>query len=134
MKEEVIRRLTGLGYKYDETEDSFTIDFLIERCEMHIKNVCNLGDDENIPSRLHYVWVDLVCGEFLRQKRDSGKLTEWNGFSIDSEIGQIRLGDMFVTNGKWSSSPATKLNYIIEQLLDPERIKNELVGFRRVKW
>lgn len=134
-KEEIYKRLEGLGYTSTDTEsDDFTITYLIAKCEQYIRNMCNLKDNESVPDGLHYVWVDLVCGHFLREKRDSGKLTEYNGFEISSEISQVRLGDVFVTNGNWNSSPTHRLNVIIETLLDPKELRSELTCYRKVKW
>ena len=67
----IIKRLKDLGYEYNETTDDWVIkSFLIPKITNHIKNETN---QSSIPEELLYVAIDMVCGEFLFAKKNSGQ-------------------------------------------------------------
>ena len=63
IKDEVIKRLDSLNYKVNEEKDSFVLKFIIDKVEQDIKNKTNQSE---VPSGLHFVFVERVCGEIGR--------------------------------------------------------------------
>ena len=85
-KENVIKRLTQLGYVAKETEEEI-IDFELEKILNYVMNYCNITE---IPEILDPRIIDRVCGEFLFYQKDSGQL---EGFDYDAVIKEIKEGD-----------------------------------------
>ena len=83
MEDKVIERLKALGYSYDKDKDAVLIQILLESVGERIKNRIN---DTDIPEGLCYVYVDMVCGEFLKQKKSSGQLL---GFDFEQAVDSI---------------------------------------------
>ena len=71
VREDVIKRLTQLGYTATEA-DNDQIDFELNKTLNYVKNYCNITI---IPEILDPRIVDRVCGEFLHYKKNSGSLT-----------------------------------------------------------
>ena len=68
--EAVLKRLVSLGYNL-KTDDGWMICFALQKVENHIKNSCNTT---SVPDGLFNVAVDMVCGEFIFTKKQTGKL------------------------------------------------------------
>ena len=67
----IINRLNDLGYNYKESKDKAILEsFVIPKVENHIKNETNQTE---VPEELKYVAIDMVCGEFLFAKKNSGQ-------------------------------------------------------------
>lgn len=62
--EKIKMRLKSLGYELD---DDYIIDFAMNKTEQYIKHFCNIDE---IPDCLEYVFIDICCGEILRDKKD----------------------------------------------------------------
>ena len=131
MKLELIKkRLENLGYTYDESKDKPILNqFIIPKIENHIKNTTNQGE---VPEELNFIAVDMVCGEFLLAKKNSGQ------FGIDeskvsSDIKRLTEGDVTyeyaVTDGE---SADTKLDALINYLIHGH--DDELITFRKLRW
>ena len=91
MEDKVIERLDTLGYAYDKDKDGMLIGILIASVGEHIKNRIN---DTEIPEGLDNVYVDMVCGEFLRQKKAVGQL---NDIEQSKAVESIKMGDVTVS-------------------------------------
>ena len=87
----IVKRLEVLSYKVT-SEDKFMIMFTAQKIEQHIKNVCNLLE---LPEGLKYVYVDMVCGEFLQCKYNLNQLDDDN-FSIEDAV-SVSLGEARVS-------------------------------------
>ena len=124
--EAVLNRLVSFGYKLKE-DDSWVICFGTQKVENHIKNSCNTTD---IPDGLFHVAVDMVCGEFLFSKKQTGKL-ELTDLDLDGAITQIKEGDVTVqfANG---SSDEDKFNSFMNYLL--HNGEGDFVCYRKLKW
>ena len=61
----LVKRLTSLGYDYDEKVDDFALRFCVDKIENKILNAIN---GEEVPPGLYEVLVDMVCGELLNAK------------------------------------------------------------------
>lgn len=127
MLEVVTERLASFGYVVTEN-DSWMLDFIIQKVENSIKNDCNI---DSVPEGLHEVAVDMVVGEFLLNKKSKGQL---EGFDLDAAIKQIKEGDTSVTFaiGEGDSSPEKRLDDLILYLMTYG--KGKLVSYRCIKW
>ena len=126
--EDVVERLTALGYNLEEG-DTLTLQGKILKAEQHIKNFCNISE---VPEELYYVAVDMVAGEFLKEKLATGtKTCEGVDFENDN-IKQITEGDVSITyNSDNSNSATARYNALIDSLCNRD---SELLAFRRLRW
>lgn len=124
--EAVLKRLVSFGYDLKE-DDGWVICFAMQKVENHIKNSCNTTD---VPVGLFHVAVDMVCGEFLFAKKQTGKL-ELTDLDLNGVITQIHEGDTTVqfANG---SSDEDKFNSLLNYLL--HNGEGDFVCYRKLKW
>lgn len=124
----VIKRLESFGYVL-KPNDEYTLGFVLEKTKLDILNFCNIKE---MPLELEYVAVDMVCGEFLLEKKSTGALS-LNDIDLNTAtIKSISEGDTsvsYATEGIQSS--AQKLDGLIQSLLDS---KKYLYKFRRLAW
>lgn len=124
IKNEVIERLASLNYKV-LGKDEFILKFIIDKTEQDIKNKTNQSE---VPSGLHFVFIERVCGEFLKGLRSSNMLTDEE---IDSVVASIKEGDTQVSFDVKSSPQAifdTYVNYLISYGND------EFAKYRKFVW
>lgn len=119
-KEEVIKRLSSLGYEVVE-EDDFLIDFLIQSVYQTLLNETNTDE---IPDGLRYVAINMICGKLLINKLATDKI------EIEKAISSIREGDTSVTYSV-GSDPKQFLNDYYQKLTTPI---SEIVKYRRLSW
>ena len=124
--EAVLKRLVSFGYKLKE-DDSWMICFSIQKVENHIKNSCNTT---SVPDGLLNVAVDMVCGEFLFTKKQTGKL-ELTDLDLDGAITSIHEGDVTVQFAS-GSSDEDKFNSFLNYLL--HNGEGDFVCYRRLQW
>lgn len=125
--ESVIKRLESLGYAVAPA-DAWAIAFSIQKVENHIKNSCNTA---LIPDGLTNIALDMVCGEFLFAKKQSGTLV---GFDLEVAVKQVQAGDTNVTFalGEGSCSPEQRLDSLLSFLMS--RGEGDFTCYRKVKW
>jgi hypothetical protein len=122
-------RLRSLGYSVQES-DAWMIAFIIQKVANTIKNICNISV---VPKSLKQVAIDMICGEFLLNKKNTGQL---DGFEIDVDspaLKQTQSGDtnvVFALEGM--KTPEQRLDAVINYLMTYGL--NQLIGFRRIKW
>ena len=124
--EKVLIRLLSFGYRLQE-DDSFPICFAIQKVENHIKNSCNTT---SVPDGLFDVAVDMVCGEFLFTKKQTGKL-ELADLDLSGAITSIKEGDVQVNFGTGASDDEKFNAYLNYLLHDGE---GDFVCCRKIKW
>lgn len=124
--EAVLKRLVSFGYDLKE-DDGWMICFVILKVEDHIKNSCNTT---SIPDGLFNVAVDMVCGEFLFTKKQTGKL-ELADLDLNGAITQIHEGDVTVQFAS-GSSDEDKFNSFVDYLL--HNGEGDFVCYRKLKW
>lgn len=124
--EAVLKRLVSFGYRL-KVDDGWVICFSIQSVEQHIKNSCNTI---SIPHGLTNAAIDMVCGEFLFTKKQTGKL-ELSDLDLNSAIAQIQEGDTTVhfANG---TSDESKFDSLLNYLLHSK--DGELICFRKLRW
>ena len=120
----VISRLEDLTYVMGES-DAFALAFTIQTVENTIRNSCNTA---SIPDGLIFIAVDMACGQFLMQKKQTNSLGE--SFNIDNAIKSIKLGDVNVSLG--DTSDESKLDWLFGYLMNHG--KDEFVCYRRIRW
>ena len=124
--ESVLKRLDAFGYEATES-DAWMIGFAIQKVESYIKNECYISE---IPDDLFAIEVDMVCGEFLSSKYQSGQLVI-DGLDLDGAVSSIKTGDTSV-NFDTNTSSEGKFNSLIYNLMNNG--KGELACFRRMQW
>lgn len=113
-------RLESFGANVDGT----ALAFAAGKVEEKIRNFCNIAE---VPGELIYTAVDMVCGEYLYQMQQLGKL---ENFDVDAAVKSIDEGDVKITFMD-NASASDKLVTFIGHLLDHEA---DLLAFRRLRW
>jgi len=122
----VIERLESFGYTIKET-DNYIIAFSAQKVENTIKNECNVTV---IPDGLINIAIDMICGEVLFTKKQTGQL---EGFSLETSLKSVQAGDTTVSFAvEGSMTPEQRLNNLISYLLSNGR--GEFVCYRKIKW
>ena len=124
--EVILKRLVSFGYDLKE-DDSLAVCFAVQKIENHIKNSCNTT---NVPKELFHVAVDMVCGEFLFTKKQTGKL-ELADLDLNGTITQIHEGDITVQFAS-GTSDEEKFNNFLNYLL--HQGEGDFVCYRKLKW
>ncbi|MCD7855986.1 MAG: hypothetical protein LUG66_10300 [Clostridiales bacterium] len=126
MEEKIIERLKSLGWEYDSEADGAILTFEAERGEAYMLSACNLSV---LPAVLEGVYIDYVCGSFLRAKLYGGLLSDETAEGI---IAKITEGDVTVEYAADKElSTAERLELILKGFLGAE---NEIIASRRLKW
>jgi len=130
VKEDIVKRLTSLGYTFNADKDGWVIGFVIDKVTNLIKNETNLAE---IPEGLYQIAVDMICGEFLKAKKASGDL---GGFVIDLNTAALQKESQGDTSFSWAvdktQSAEERLDALIEHLLNYGR--PQFLRFRRFLW
>lgn len=123
MLEIIKKRIGSLGYVVIDS-DEWLLTFLIEKVGDHIENQCNIT---GVPENLFYFMVDMVCAEFLSNKKFVGQL---EGVNEETAVKSIKEGDTTVTFAIADDVSS------FEGLLKSMRIElqAQLVRFRRLVW
>jgi hypothetical protein len=121
--EEVKQRLTAFGYTVPAADD-WMIGFCIDKVQTHIKNSCNVAE---VPEGLRPVAIDMVCGEFLFGKKQSGQSV---GIDFEAVVKSVAEGDTTI-NFDASNSAETKYDALISYLMHSEV---DFAAYRCIKW
>ena len=124
--EAVLKRLVSFGYELKD-DDGWVLCFAMQKVENRIKNSCNTT---SIPDGLFYIAVDMVCGEFLFTKKQTGQL-EITKLDFSGAIKQISEGDTSVTFAD-GTSDEDKFNRMINYLMTNG--EGDFVCYRKLKW
>lgn len=124
LKKEVVERLSSLNYEVRET-DELILKYIIDKVEQDIKNKTNQSE---VPEGLHFVFVERICGEFLKGMYDSNSLTDKQ---IEATVTSIKEGDTQVSFDK-DSSPQAIFGAYIKYLADCG--VNDFAKFRKFVW
>lgn len=122
----VIQRLVSFGYEVTDV-DAWMIAFTMQKVTNRILNEIN---HPFIPDGLTEVFVDMVCGEFLMVKRDTGSL-KLSSLDLDGAIQSVKEGDTTVTFTA-DESPEAKLNELLSWLVHGK--DGDLLCYRRMRW
>ena len=124
--EAVLKRLASFGYTLKK-DDSWGICFASQKVESRIKNSCNTT---NIPDGLFFVAVDMVCGEFLFAKKQTGEL-KFTDIDLGGAISEIREGDVTVKFAS-GSSDEENFNSFLNVLMHGG--EGDFVCYRKLRW
>jgi hypothetical protein len=124
--EMVLKRLISFGYFLKE-DDSWELSFVMLNVENHIKNSCNTT---SIPEGLFHVAADMICGEFLMNRKNSGRL-ELSELDLDGAITSLSEGDVSISFDT-NSTDEVKFNQLVNYLMT--KGKGDFVCFRKLKW
>ena len=123
MLEVVKKRLESLGYNVTDA-DEWLLNFLIEKVDNYIENQCNIT---GIPENLFFFMVDMVCAEFLSNKKGIGQI---EGINEETAVKSIKEGDTTVTFA--IADDVSSFEGLLESM--KVRLQAELVKFRRLVW
>lgn len=123
--EDILKRLVSFGYILKE-DDAWLVCFAIQKIENHINNYCNIT---SIPNGLKNVAIDMICGEFLFNKKQTGQLNISN-LDFDGAFTSIKEGDVQVNFG--SSSDEDKFNKMLNYLM--HNGESDFICYRKIKW
>lgn len=123
-KKVLAERLKSLGYEAAES-DEFVLKFITEKVESHIKNQTNL---DAVPEGLHHVFVDMVCGELLYEKKNSNLLTDEQ---IEAVVASISEGDTTVSFDT-KTSPQALFEALTDSLMNEGN--KEFIRYRKLVW
>lgn len=124
--EMILRRLESFGYEVTEA-DTFGIAFSVQKSESNIRIDCNITE---IPEGLYPTLRDMVCGDFLAVKYQTGKLA-LTDLDLDGAIASVSEGDTSISFDK-STTDEGKFNTLISVLSTAGR--GNLACYRRFKW
>ena len=124
-KESITERLKSFGYEVTE-DDDWMLTFCMEKVTKTIMNYCNVS---TIPEDLNPTAIDMVCGEFLRIKRQTGQL-QIGGLDFSGIVTSIKQGDTSVSFSS-GMSDEEKVDTLIAYLVDG---KDDLLCYRRMYW
>ena len=122
----VLKRLVSFGY-YPKEDDSWMVCFAMQKVENHIKSSCNVA---SVPDGLFNVAVDMVCGEFLLAKKQTGKLSIAD-LDLNGAITSIKEGDIQVNFGS-GSSDVEKFDQFLNYLI--HHGEGDFVCYRKLSW
>lgn len=123
--DDVVNRLVQIGYEVQEAEKPALL-FLIEKVKQEIFVFCNIIE---IPSELESLLIDKVCGEYLQQLHQIGKLGE--NFTFEKELKAITEGDSSFTFTD-DDSAEMKFKRFTSWLV--EHNDWMLIEFRKLRW
>ena len=124
MIEKVKQRLTSLGYECVESDD-FALDFVIKKVEQYIKHFCNIS---SVPDCLEYAMIDMVCGDFLMQKKTMGQLTS---IQIEGIVKRLTEGDTTIEYNVTTDREAT-FNAYLDKMVSGHNA--DLLAHRKMRW
>lgn len=116
-------RLTGLGITVTEADDGLLI-YISGKVEKEVKDECGITE---LPEELDEVATDMVAGEFILSKKDTGQDV---GINVDDVVKSLTEGDVTVQFG--NVSPEKRLDTLIQYLITGKR--GRLVSHRRIQW
>lgn len=120
--QEAQARLESFGVAVDGPALAFAAELVKEK----IRNFCNIDE---VPDGLFYTAVDMVCGEYLYQMQNLGKL-DAETFPVDAAIKSISEGDVSVSFMD-NASASDRLTALIQTLRGTDQ---DLMAYRRLKW
>ncbi len=127
MYDRIVERLTALGYVYDNGSDDTLLESEMKRGEAYVLSFCNLT---SIPEEIEEVYIDIVCGYFLRSRLYNGDLSE--GGAVSGIAEKITEGDVSV---EYAADKEVGLyeraDRLISGLLNKE---TELTAVKKLKW
>ena len=126
MLEKARELLAALGFTV-AVDDALLV-FIENSVTERVKNETNQSE---IPEGLEYLSAEMVVGEYLNLKKNSGEL---EGFDTEAAIKQIQEGDTNITFalGAGSSTPEQRLDNLINYLINGRT--REFIRYRRVVW
>lgn len=124
--EMVLKRLVSFGHFLKE-DDSWELCFVMTKVENQIKNSCNTT---SIPEGLSHVAVDMICGEFLMNRKNSGRL-DLADLDLTGAITSISEGDVSVSFDA-DTTDEDKFNLLVNFLMNNG--KGDFVCYRKLRW
>ena len=100
----------------------FELAFAVNSVTEYIKNATN---QLTVPEGLTFTAVDMVCGEFLQKRLDTGNLEE---FKVEQAIKTLKIGD---TSTTFKDGQSSGIHVLISTLTSR---KGDVLSHRKLKW
>lgn len=124
--ESVINRLISFGCPPKDV-DLWELSFIMLDVENRINNSCNTT---SLPEGLQTVAVDMICGQFLMNRKNSGRL-ELSTLDLSGAITSITEGDVSISFDA-NSTDEQRFNQLINHLMT--KGEGEFVCYRKLSW
>lgn len=127
----VVARLAALGYDVTDA-DTFGLIFTLEKCEQALLADLN---QTVLPEGLFALYVDMVAGQFLYDKKAAGGLDGAEGFDFSAPVKSITEGDVSVTLAGASDGASTaesRFDAMLQSMMHPPA--SILAVYRRLRW
>lgn len=123
---EWLKRYCGYTQTVGEFDHSYhLIPRLRQQTIQEIKHFCNISE---IPECLDSVVMDIVCGKFLRLKKESGTLTK---IEFEPIVKRIQDGDTTVEYSA-SGNADDDFNAFVDRLINGHQA--DLLAHRKLRW
>lgn len=126
MYDRIVKRLEGLGYTVDKDRDEALIMQEMEAVRDFLLASCNLSF---IPKVLETAYIDIVCGNILKNRLYGGDLQEAEAQGIASRITEGDVTVEYDTDKEMGYRE--RIEALADRLLNK---KNEIISCRRLKW
>ena len=129
MLQDCTKRLSWIGYEYKDDYDNELLNYILNKVCTEVKVGCNISE---IPDELKAYVIDRAAGEFLLNRKDTGKLN-LGDVDLNGATKSIQMGDTKVeidTDG--SKTPEERFDALINYLVTNK--KELLVSFRKLRW
>lgn len=100
----------------------FELAFAVQTVIEKIKNATN---QLSVPEGLTFTAVDMICGEFLQKRLDTGNLPE---FEVSQALKTLKVGDTTTT---YQDSGKSGVELLISSL---NSRKDDVLSYRKLKW
>ena len=129
IEDAAVNVLAELGV-YEAVSDQMFLRFIVSSVTERIKNETN---QQHIPLGLYHAATEMVVGEYLTFKKNSGQLNI-EGLDLEAAVKQIQEGD---TNtvfaiGEGNMAPEQRLEVLISRLCRDRA--REFIRYRRLMW
>lgn len=123
----VIKRLEVIGYATWTSADLWNLAFCIRKAEVEVLDYCHI---DLIPSVLYPLLCDRVCGKYLYDQKQSGKL-DIEGLDLSGLLTSLTEGDVKVDFDS-EVSDESRLDALLSLMM--ESGKGQLQCYRRIRF
>lgn len=112
------------------TDDSAALSLALSQALQYVRNFCHIYD---IPESLSATVASIACGYFLQKKWLAGALDDLYG--VSGTVTSMKVGDTSVSYGSDGSSASSRVQTLINDLLDGGAGGgSNLIRHRRIRW
>lgn len=114
------------SYKVNADKESWQLRFITKKVINYILAETN---QSSVPNGLYEVAVEMVIGEYLKRKKATGTLGD---FDLSGAESSIKIGDTTVSYGDGTQTDEERLDNLILTLTTPS--SSVWARWRRIRW